>query len=177
MNMKQLFFAIRFLVILGTSLLISIHAVAQTESSDMNPCISTDASLGDSAYWANSSLELYAQKNYEDAIKTVDACLNQWVSGAITLQQKFNSEKTELPPLGKFTESERKAIHDNYILNDVSIAIWVKARSLEEIDQIDLAKQMYSNCIYLTHGRAWDPKGWFWSPSSDCVKRGRKLIE
>ena len=175
--MKRLTFVTGCLAVIGTLLITSIQASAQTENSDMNPCISTDISLGDSAYWANSSLELYAQKNYEGAIKSVDACLNQWVSGAITLQQKFNSEKTEVPPLGKFTESERKAIHDNYILNDVSIAIWVKARSLEEMGQIDSAKKLYSNCIYLTHGRAWDPKGWFWSPSSDCVKRGRKLVE
>jgi tetratricopeptide (TPR) repeat protein len=166
-----------FLVVASAFLMIPVQAFAQSENNNANPCLSSDASLGDSAFWANNSLELYAQKNYEGAIKSVDACLNQWVSGAIKLQQKFNTEKTEVPPLGKFTESERKKIHENYILNDVSIAIWVKARSLEEIGQIDSAKKLYSNCIYLTHGRAWDPKGWFWSPSSDCVKRGRKLVD
>lgn len=166
-----------FLVVISAFLMLPIQAFAQSENNSVNPCLSSDAILGDSAFWANNSLELYAQKNYEGAIKSVDACLNQWVSDAIKLQQKFNSEKTELPPLGKFTESERKKIHANYILNDVSIAIWVKARSLEEIDQLDAAKKLYSNCIYLTHGRAWDPKGWFWSPSSDCVKRGRKLLD
>lgn len=163
--------------VIFTVVLTPIQAFSQSESSDMNPCLSPDVSLGDSAYWANRALQLYAEKNYEEAIKSVDACLNQWVSDAITLQQTFNSKKTELPPLGKFTESERKQIHENYILNDVSIAIWVKARSLEETDQIELAKKLYSNCIYLTHGRAWDPKGWFWSPSADCVKRGRQLIK
>jgi hypothetical protein len=165
------------LVFTGSLLLMPLQATGQDGGEGPNPCISSDSALGDSAYWANASLELYGQKKYNDAIANVDACLSQWVSGAITLQQRFNKEKAESPPLGKFTESEKKKIYENYLLNDVSIALWVKARSLEDSDQIESAKKIYSNCIYLSHGRAWDPKGWFWSPSSDCIKRGRRLVE
>jgi hypothetical protein len=28
----------------------------------------------------------------------------------------------------------------------------------------------------MSHGRAWDPNGWFWSPSNDCAKRAKKLL-
>jgi hypothetical protein len=41
---------------------------------------------------------------------------------------------------------------------------------------IELAKISYSQCIFLTHGRAWDPKGWFWVPASDCADRGQNLL-
>ena len=39
----------------------------------------------------------------------------------------------------------------------------LKLDHLEEMGNIELAKIAYSQCIFLTHGRAWDPKGWFWS--------------
>ena len=42
---------------------------------------------------------------------------------------------------------------------------------------IDQAKNSYAKCIFLMHGRAWDPKGWFWSPALDCAKRGKRLIK
>jgi hypothetical protein len=161
----------------ASSLTIPFQAMAQNTNLESNPCVSNDTNLGDSAYWSNASLELYSQKKYTEALANVDACFKQWVSGAITLQQKLNTEKAKMPPLGKFKADEKKAIHDNYLLNDVSLALWVKARSLEEIGEIESAKKMYSNCIYLTHGRAWDPQGWFWNPSADCIKRGRKLLK
>ncbi len=176
-NMKAVSTISKIIVLTGSLLLIQFQAMAQDMEGGSNPCISTDANLGDSAYWSNASLELYSQKNYKEAIETVDACFNQWVSGAIKLQRTFNNEKAEAPPLGKFTVNEKKRIHDNYLLNDVSLALWVKARSLEETNEIELAKKMYANCIFLTHGRAWDPKGWFWSPAADCAKRGRKLLK
>ena len=42
--------------------------------------------------------------------------------------------------------------------------------------EIEYSKKIYSYCIFLTHGRAWDPQGWFWKPSDDCSNRGRKLL-
>lgn len=165
------------LVMTGTLVLSSFQAFGQNADDNLKSCITNDTSYEDSSSWANASLDLYSQKKYEDAIEIVDACFNKWASGAVTLQQTFNSQGIEAPPLGDFTPSEKEQIHKHYLLNDVSMALWVKARSLEETDQLELAKKTYSNCIYLTHGRAWDPKGWFWSPSADCVKRGRNLIK
>jgi tetratricopeptide (TPR) repeat protein len=174
--MKALSLFCSSMAITASMLLFPAPVVAFEAHNENSPCVSNNAELGDSAFWANTSLALYAQDKYLEAIKTVDACFNLWAGGAVTLQQTFNSQKEKLPPLGDFTPSEKKAIQENYLLNDVATALWVKARSLEEIGEIELAKKSYSNCIYLTHGRAWDPKGWFWSPSEDCIKRGRKLL-
>jgi hypothetical protein len=175
--MNVVSFTKTILVVIASLLVIPFQVVGQNVDENQNPCLSTNPDLGDSAYWANTSLELYAQEKYKEAIQTVDACFNQWASGAVTLQQTFMKQNKEAPPLGKFTPSEKEEIHENYLLNDVALALWVKARSLEETDEIELAKKVYSNCIYLTYGRAWDPKGWFWNPSGDCIKRGRKLLD
>ena len=150
----------------------------QTMGQDINPnsCISNNPKLGDSAYWANNSIKLFEQKKYEDAIESVDACFNQWAPEAVELQKTFNKENIKLPPSGRVTRIEKNRIHQNYVINDVSMALWVKAVSLEALGKIEYSKKIYSYCIFLTHGRAWDPQGWFWNPSSDCVRKGRKLI-
>jgi hypothetical protein len=170
-------FTTMILVVAASILLIPFKVLGQNADGSSNPCLSVDPELGDSAYWANASLEFYAQENYNEAIQTVDACFNQWASGAVTRQQKFMQQDKKPLPLGEFTPSEKEEIYENYLLNDVVLALWVKARSLEEIGEIKSAKKVYSNCIYLSYGRAWDPKGWFWSPSDDCIKRGRKLLD
>jgi hypothetical protein len=92
------------------------------------------------------------------------------------MQKKFNATNTRLPPDGRVSRKEKKKIQANWAVNDVSLALWTKARSLEEIGEIELSKIAYSQCIFLSHGMAWDPQGWFWSPASDCIQRGQKLI-
>ena len=42
---------------------------------------------------------------------------------------------------------------------------------------MELAKEAYGQCVYMACGRAWDPKGWFWSPAEDCAKFARKLLK
>jgi len=106
----------------------------------------------------------------------VDTCFNQWAPAAVELQKTLNKQNIKLPPFGAVTRREKEKIHQNYLINDVSIALWVKAVSLEAIGKIEYSKQIYAYCIFLTHGRAWDPQGWFWKPSDDCIKRGRKLL-
>ena len=40
------------------------------------------------------------------------------------------------------------------------MALWTKARSLEEIGvKLIYAMEAYVECIFLTHGRAWDSIG------------------
>ena len=64
----------------------------------------------------------------------------------------------------------------NYLMNDVSMALWAKARSLHALGKDELAKQAYGQCIFMTCGRAWDPKGWFWSPAEDCAEQVQDLL-
>ena len=140
-----------------------------------NPCYSTDPTLGDSAYWASTAVSLFAQKNYEAAVATVDACFKYWGPLAGQQQKKFHDEKVSQPPKGKVSAKVKKKIEKDYLINDVAMALWAKSRSLHELKRNEEAKQSYAQCLYMEHGRAWDPNGWFWSPAEDCAIYARKL--
>ena len=140
-------------------------------------CYSKDSELSDSSYWASSAIDLFANQKYRESIDVVDACFDTFSSEAVIMQNNFNKNNIKQPPEGRVSRKIREEIHKNWAVNDVSVALWSKARSLEEIGMIDQAKNAYAKCIFLIHGRAWDPKGWFWSPALDCVKRGKKLIK
>ena len=77
---------------------------------------------------------------------------------------------------GNQSQKERK-IEKNWLMNDVSTALWAKARSLHKLDEIELAKTSYGRCVYMSCGRTWDPQGWFWSPAKDCAKYARDLLD
>ena len=156
-------------------LVISINIFANNDYENFE-CYSTDSELSDSAYWATTSIDLFDKNKYREAVSIVDACFSIFSYEAVVMQKKFNAQNAKFPPSGRVSRKEKEKIHDNWAVNDVSVALWSKARSLEEMGNIDLAKIAYSQCIFLTHGRAWDPKGWFWVPASDCAKRARKLL-
>ncbi|MDG1307009.1 MAG: hypothetical protein P8P22_02575 [Porticoccaceae bacterium] len=146
-------------------------------ASDNIDCHSTDPELGDSAQWASKAIDLFAKNKHEQSIKTVDACFKLFSPAAVVMQKDLNAKKMKAPSVGKVNFKEKKKIDANWAVNDVSVALWAKARSHEKMGDIDLAAIIYSQCIFLSHGRAWDPKGWFWSPASDCIRRGRNLFK
>ena len=158
------------------ALAISINIYANNDYENFE-CYSTDPELGDSAHWAATSIDLFDKNKYKEAVSVVDACFSKFSYDAVVMQKKFNNKNTKFPASGRVSRKEKEKIHENWAVNDVSVALWSKARSLEEMGDIELAKIIYSQCIFLTHGRAWDPKGWFWVPASDCADRGRKLIQ
>ena len=140
-----------------------------------NPCYSTDPSLGDSAYWASTAVSLFAQQNYEAAVATVDACFKYWGPKAGQAQKKLRDSDVPLPPTGRVNAEMKAKIGKDYLINDVAMALWAKSRSLHELKRNEEAKQSYAQCLYMEHGRAWDPNGWFWSPAEDCAVYARKL--
>ena len=147
------------------------------DSSFAEACISTDPAISDSAAWAIAAVELFAREQYADAVTTVDACFKHWGPAAGHQQKELHDEGTRCPPVGKVSKRAKKKIDANGLLNDVSMALWAKARSLHELDETEPAKQAYAQCIYMACGRAWDPQGWFWSPAQDCAEHARKLLE
>jgi hypothetical protein len=147
------------------------------DSSFDQACISTDPNTSDSAAWAISAVELFASEQYADAVTTVDACFVHWGPTAGQQQKELHDKGTRCPPVGKVSKRVKKKIDANGLLNDVSMALWAKARSLHELDRTEPAKQAYAQCIYMTCGRAWDPQGWFWSPAQDCAEHARKLLK
>ena len=155
-------------------------ARAEDDADDAEPtnyCVSADPALGDTAYWAISAVELFSKKQFEDAVTVVDACFDKWGPEGGHQQKALHDDRTKCPGTGKVSKKHKKKIEANGLINDVSLALWAKARSLHELDQIEAAKQAYAQCIYMTCGRAWDPNGWYWSPAEDCAEFGRKLLD
>ena len=147
------------------------------ESSFDEACISTDPAVSDSSAWATSAVEFFAAEQYADAVTTVNACFRHWGPAAGQQQKKLHDEGAKCPPVGEVGERVKRKIDANGLLNDVSMALWAKARSLHELDQVEPAKKAYAQCIYMACGRAWDPQGWFWSPAEDCANQARELLE
>lgn len=142
-----------------------------------NPCISGNPTLSDSAFWSTTAVELFSKKQYAEAVATVDACFPQWGPTGGHQQKKLYDEGKKCPKTGAVSKKAKDKIDSNGLLNDVSLALWAKARSLHELDQIEPAKNAYTQCLYMKCGRAWDPNGWFWSPAEDCAVHVQELIE
>lgn len=147
------------------------------ESSPDAVCISKDPKLSDSAFWATTAVELFAEGKYADAVTTVSACFSLWGPAAGQQQKTLYDKGARCPPTGEVNEREKEKIDRNGLMNDVSMALWAQARSLHELDDIESARQAYARCIYMACGRAWDPQGWFWSPAEDCAEKAKALIE
>ena len=160
----------------GIALCIST-AWAEATDAGANPCVSRSAELGNSAFWANTAVAQYADGDYQAAVTTVDACLGIWGSKAGLQHYKFHEEGAICPRTGRVSARAKAKIHENYLMNDVSTALWAKARSQHELGDIEQAKVSYGRCVYMACGRAWDPKGWFWSPAQDCATFARKLVK
>ena len=148
-----------------------------------NPaCFSNNEKLGDSAYWSITAIELFDQKRYEEAVAVVDLCFDIWGPEAKKIQKEMHDNKMPYPKVGKVTTKQKKAIQENYLVNDVSMALWTKAIPLDRLDLDNYAIGAYAECINMTHGRIWDsggyePNGWFWSPAEDCADRVKKLLK
>ena len=86
-----------------------------------NPaCFSNNEKLGDSAYWSITAIELFDQKRYEEAVAVVDLCFDIWGPEAKKIQKEMHDNKMPYPKVGKVTTKQKKAIHENYLVNDVS---------------------------------------------------------
>lgn len=172
--------SITFALISMTTAALSLDAAtAQESAGDVEPtnyCISANPALGDTAYWAVTAVELFAEEKYADAVAVVDACFGLWGAAGGQKQKALYDAGAKCPGVGAVSMRDKRKIEANGVLNDVAFALWAKARSLHELGQIEAAKQAYAQCIYMACGRAWDPNGWYWNPAEDCAKFGKKLM-
>jgi hypothetical protein len=145
-------------------------------------CFSNNEKLGDSAYWSITAIELFDQKRYEDAVAVVDLCFDIWGPEAQKIQKEMHDSNEPVPAVGKVNTKQKKAIQENFLINDVSMALWTKANSLDKLGLDTYAIKTYIECINMTHGRVWDsggyePNGWFWSPAEDCANKVERFIQ
>lgn len=102
--------------------------------------------------------------NYKEAIAAADKCIKSFEASANKDQLRIEKSGKTLAT-GAVTEAERKEIETNGLLNDVAACLLIKGRSLAALKQKDAARAALEAAKKMTHARAWDPQGWFWSPS------------
>ena len=175
MTIRSTFFLLIFFLMALTADSLADDATAS--NADIDPCVSDSSDLGDSAAWAVRAITQYADGQHQAAVTTVDACFDIWAPEAGQSQKAMFEAGGKCPRTGRVSKKTKAKIQENYLMNDVSMALWAKARSLHELGDLELAKETYGQCVYMACGRAWDPKGWFWSPAQDCAKFARKLLK
>jgi hypothetical protein len=112
-----------------------------------------------------------AQKNFEEAIKHADVCIEEFRGAANRLQAKLEKEKAKTPS-GEVNEQQKKAIFANGLLNDVATCLFIKGKALEALRRNDEAKKAYEATQKYTHARTWDANGeFFWSPAEGASDR------
>ena len=91
------------------ALAISINIYANNDYENFE-CYSTDPELGDSAYWAATSIDLFDKNKYKEAVSVVDACFSKFSYDAVVMQKKFNNKNTKFPASGRVSRKEKEKI-------------------------------------------------------------------
>jgi hypothetical protein len=123
----------------------------------------------------NRAWMAFQDHKYEDAIAAADRCITRFKKEADDLESELERKKAPPQPTGRVNASQKKAIFDQGLLNDVATCYWVKGRSAELLKRNNAAREAYSATTKYAYARTWDPKGWFWSPAEDAADRMQDL--
>lgn len=113
----------------------------------------------------SNAWKAYNEREFGHAIEFADSCIEEFGTQALAQETRVKAA----PPCGKVNDQEKALIHRRGLLNDVATAAWIKTKSAEALGQDAVSTQAYTLVCEFSHGRTWDPRGWFWSPcSSSC---------
>lgn len=106
----------------------------------------------------------FTAHKYTEALAAADKCIKSFEATANKDQQRVQKSGKTVPT-GAVSDAERKEIEANGLLNDVAACFLIKGRSLAALKQMEAARAALESAKRLTHARAWDEQGWFWSPA------------
>ncbi len=91
---------------------------------------------------------------YEDAVKYTEKCAELYEEKAREMQASLSSKPAP------------DDVHDYWALNDVGTCYFIKGEALIKLRKYAEALAAFKIVRDdLNYAQAWDPKGWFWSPS------------
>jgi hypothetical protein len=162
----KLVLSLSLFLVFGGSSSLPTRAVAAEQSSAQNEAeIPRDVELMTAAW------DAYTGRQYEDAIAKAERCASRFKSDAEQTQSDLEQKKAKRPPTGKVTEAQKKTIYALGPINSVATCYWIKGRSAQILHRNGEAVEAYNAAAKLSYGRAWDPRGWFWSPAEDSRDR------
>ena len=116
----------------------------------------------------------YGKKDFEGAIAFTELRLASFKTSAQRIQDRLTKEGVQTP-IGKVSKEQKQAVFNNGMLNDVAVCYYIKGLSLVKLGEAQKARDAFQGAVNLSHGRAWDPKGHFWSPAASAAQELEKL--
>lgn len=127
------------------------------------------------AQLTQAAWEALEDEDFQTALAKTEACIEEFEGAALLEQEALEESDEPAPPEGQVSEEVAKKIHSRGLLNDVATCFFIQGRAYEKLSRIADAKAAYEKAARFTYARAWDPKGWFWSPASAAKGRLRTL--
>ncbi|HEY5174396.1 MAG TPA: hypothetical protein VII95_02395 [Terriglobales bacterium] len=155
----------------------------QNESKRKSPGDELQTSWGADETWgayltssrANEAWGDFLKSDFATAISNADRCIQKFKAEADREEEALQKKHVPPPPTGKVTDDQKNEIYAQGVLNDVAACYWIKGMSAQKLRRNDEARDAFKAASAYTHGRTWDPKGWFWSPAQDASVRLREL--
>lgn len=119
----------------------------------------------------NAAWQHFNAKDYPNAIGKCKELLDEYRPAADRAQLALERKKAPPPIKGKPKDSEKAAIFEQGLLNDVATCLFIIGRSAEYQGRKDAAREAYTAATKYTYARTWDPKGWFWAPGEASSDR------
>ena len=91
---------------------------------------------------------------YEDAVKYTEKCAELYEEKARQMQAELSAKPAP------------EKVNDYWALNDVGTTYYIRGEALTKLRKYSEALAAYKVVKdELYYSQAWDPKGWYWSPS------------
>lgn len=104
--------------------------------------------------------EALGEGKYANAVKYTEKCAELYEDEAREMQAALNAK----PSADK--------THEYWALNDVGTCYFIRGEALMKLGEYDQALAAYKVVMdELYYAQAWDPKGWFWSPSDAAAPK------
>jgi tetratricopeptide (TPR) repeat protein len=123
----------------------------------------------------NAAWSAYRKGDFATAITSSERCVRRFKDEANRDQEELQKKHAPAPPTGKVSAEQKKAIFDQGVLNDVATCYWIKGNSAQKLGRNDEAREAFKAAAKYSYARAWDPKGWFWSPADDAADRSEDI--
>ena len=119
----------------------------------------------------NKAWEAHERGDYEAAIAAAERCIRRFKAEADKDEKELEDKHAVLPPTGKVSPQQKKAIFEQGVLNDVATCYWIEGHSAQQLHRNEQARGAYQAAAKYRYARTWDKRGWFWSPAEDASDR------
>lgn len=113
--------------------------------------------------YALAAWKAFGNREFRKAITHADECIREFHLDA-TQEQKSLKAKNSQVPLGQVSDAQKQTIHKSGVLNDVAACLYIKGRAATALSEAAVAREAFTALDALPDARAWDERGWFWSP-------------